>query len=367
MKTETEAIGRATRCFDRLLVSLRRNGVIPEVGLPQHVIKEFLLRLASLDSNNRFDTVCIGAGEREGRVVSPLVQDLHLDFAHGIGRSGNLTEHQPKAVGSSILSEMTNKLALDAIRFLGIPGASAAMVVPVATGMALSLCLTSWRHTKPGAKFVIFLRIDQKSCFKSIFTAGYQPITIDGVQETTSDGLTTDLAALESILKQQKDEVIAVLSTTSCFAPRGPDDLVAVGELCSKYGVKHLVNNAYGLQSPECRDRIQKCGVEGNIDAFVQSTDKNFLVPVGGSVVATFDKKALDTIANCYPGRASAVPSRDLLITLLQLGRSGLRELYDTQQINFEILRSEMQEYAESIGQKVDFLTIPFLNVHLRT
>ncbi|CAG9535543.1 unnamed protein product [Cercopithifilaria johnstoni] len=354
MKTEQEVTDRTTRCFNRLQVALRRDGRIPENGLPQQAIEGFLTRLASLDSNNRFGTICIGAGEREGRILSPLVQQLHYGLAHGIGRSGNLTERQPKAIGSSILSEITNKLALDAIRSLGIAGTKAAMVVPVATGMALSLCLSAWRHTKRRAKFVVFLRIDQKSCFKSIFTAGFEPIIIDGIQETMiSDGLITDLTALKVVLEKQKNEIIAVLSTTSCFAPRQPDDLAAIGELCAKYGVKHLVNNAYGLQSPECRNRIQEAGLAGYIDAFIQSTDKNFLVPVGGSIVATFDEKSLNIIANFYPGRASIVPSRDLLITLLQLGKIGLRELYNTQQTNFEILHAAMKEYAKTIGQRV--------------
>ncbi|MCP9263396.1 O-phosphoseryl-tRNA(Sec) selenium transferase [Dirofilaria immitis] len=354
MKTEQEATDRTVRCFNRLEAILRRDGVIPEIGLPQQVIEAFLTRLASLDSNNRFDTICVGAGEREGRILSPLVQQLHYGLAHGIGRSGNLTERQPKAIGSSVLSEITNKLALDAIRYLGIPSTKAAMVIPVATGMALSLCLGAWRHTKRRAKFVVFLRIDQKSCFKSIFTAGFEPIIIDSIPETMiSDGLITDLTALKVVLEKQKDEIIAVLSTTSSFAPRQPDNLITIGELCRKYGVKHLVNNAYGLQSPECRNRIEEAGTAGYIDAFIQSTDKNFLVPVGGSIVATFNEKSLDIISNFYPGRASIVPSRDLLITLLQLGKVGLKELYNKQQTNFEILHTAMEEYAKMIGQKV--------------
>lgn len=36
-----------------------------------------------------------------------------------MGRSGNLTESQPKALGSSILANLANSLALDAIRHIG--------------------------------------------------------------------------------------------------------------------------------------------------------------------------------------------------------------------------------------------------------
>ena len=40
----------------------------------------------------------------------------------------------------------------------------------------------------------------------------------------------------------------------------------------------------------------------GRVDAFVQSTDKNFMVPVGGAIVAGFDKKLIDSISQTYPG-----------------------------------------------------------------
>lgn len=357
MKTETEAIERATRSFDRLLYSLRTEGLIPEVGLHQHVIHELMIRLAGFDTNNRFDVPVVGAGEREGRVISPLVKELHLGLTHGIGRSGNLTEQQPKAVGSSILAEISNKLALDAIRTIGIPETKAAVVVPVATGMALSLCLGSWRLLRPKAKYVVFLRIDQKSCFKSIVTAGFEPIIIDGIRELGTDTLITDITKLEETLRSKRDDILAVMSTTSCFAPRGPDNLMAVGQLCDTYNVGHLVNNAYGLQSPECLRRINEAGKFGLIDAFVQSTDKNFLVPVGGSVIATFSEEWMNVIASFYPGRASAVPSRDLVITLLHLGRKGLAELYEKQQLNFRLLREELDKFAKSIGQRI--LNVP--------
>ena len=38
------------------------------------------------------------------------------------------------------------------------------------------------------------------------------------------------------------------------------------------------------------------------MDAFVQSTDKNFMVPVGGAVIAAFDSKIVEEIAKSYPG-----------------------------------------------------------------
>ena len=40
----------------------------------------------------------------------------------------------------------------------------------------------------------------------------------------------------------------------------------------------------------------------GRVDAFVQSTDKNYMVPVGGAVIAGFDAKFLEKISKLYPG-----------------------------------------------------------------
>ena len=41
----------------------------------------------------------------------------------------------------------------------------------------------------------------------------------------------------------------------------------------------------------------------GRLDVFVQSTDKNFLVPVGGAVVAGFDPVLIEKIGKLYPGK----------------------------------------------------------------
>ena len=46
------------------------------------------------------------------------------------------------------------------------------LVCPVATAMALVLSMITLKEKRPDAKYVIWSRIDQKSCFKSILTAG---------------------------------------------------------------------------------------------------------------------------------------------------------------------------------------------------
>lgn len=123
-----------------------------------------------MDSNN-FPGNC-GVGEREGRIYSQLVAQRHFEFAHGIGRSGDLVEVQPKAVGSSIINKLTNCLVLDALKLSGLSLIKNAFVVPMATGMSLTLCMLTFNSIKKDAKYVIMPRIDQKSCIKSICLAG---------------------------------------------------------------------------------------------------------------------------------------------------------------------------------------------------
>ena len=59
--------------------------------------------------------------------------------------------------------------------------------------------------------------------------------------------LRTNLEELERRLQSDED-VFCIVTTTSCFAPRAPDDVVGVARLCLKHNVRHVVNNAYGVQ-----------------------------------------------------------------------------------------------------------------------
>lgn len=43
------------------------------------------------------------------------------------------------------------------------------------------------------------------------------------------------------------------------------------------------------------------------MDAFVQSTDKNFMVPVGGAVIAGFDSAFIQQVGKMYPGKQSSL------------------------------------------------------------
>ena len=92
----------------------------------------------------------------------------------------------------------------------------------MATGMTITFCMLSIRQSKPNAKYVLMPRIDQKSCIKSIFAAGFTPVIVEN--KLVGDELQTDVAALQEKMTELKPENIAcVFSTTSCFAPRAAD------------------------------------------------------------------------------------------------------------------------------------------------
>lgn len=54
----------------------------------------------------------------------------------------------------------------------GVRSAASCFVVPMATGMSLTLCFLTLRHRRPKARYIVWPRIDQKSCFKAMITAG---------------------------------------------------------------------------------------------------------------------------------------------------------------------------------------------------
>jgi O-phospho-L-seryl-tRNASec:L-selenocysteinyl-tRNA synthase len=57
-----------------------------------------------------------------------------------------------------------------------------------------------------------------------------------------------------------------------------------MAQLAKLHGIPHLINNAYGLQSSKICHLVNEAIRVGRVDAIVQSTDKNFMVPVGGAV-----------------------------------------------------------------------------------
>lgn len=69
---------------------------------------------------------------------------------------------------------------------------------------------------------------------------------------------------------------------------------------------------------------------KGRVDAIIQSTDKNFMVPVGGSVVVSPKSNCslVQNISKAYPGRASVSAHLDILITLLHWGTRGWSKVF---------------------------------------
>lgn len=56
-----------------------------------------------------------------GRILSPLVSRMHYRLGHGVGRSGDIAENQPKAAGSSVMARLTEAMVLDLIKVIKSP------------------------------------------------------------------------------------------------------------------------------------------------------------------------------------------------------------------------------------------------------
>jgi O-phospho-L-seryl-tRNASec:L-selenocysteinyl-tRNA synthase len=252
---------------ETLLQSVLQNKKMPAIGWNDQTIETVLNQLSMIDSNNFLSN--IGLGEREGRVYSSIVLKRHFYFSHGIGRSGDISEVQPKAAGSSLLYKLTDILVSHALEIAGYKNSQNILILPLATGMTLSMCLLTLKSNnsnESSMKYVIWPRIDQKSCFKCIPTAGLIPLIVDNI--INDDGIMqTDLKTIRNLLILHRDEVLGVLSTTSCFAPRQPDLVDEIAKLCQEFNVAHVINNAYGLQCNYITKLINRASVIGRVDA----------------------------------------------------------------------------------------------------
>ena len=161
------------------------------MGWSENDVENLLRHLSDMDSNN-FPGNC-GVGEREARVFSRLVERRHFNLGHGIGRSGDLTSVQPKAAGSSLINKLTNSMMLDVIKISGVTSVKDCFLVPMATGMSLTLTMLTMKRRRPAAKYVVWSRIDQKSCFKSILTAGLEPAIIELIKVGDEDIRSEDI------------------------------------------------------------------------------------------------------------------------------------------------------------------------------
>jgi O-phospho-L-seryl-tRNASec:L-selenocysteinyl-tRNA synthase len=107
------------------------------------------------------------------------------------------------------------------------------------------------------------------------------------------------------------------------------------------------------VQSREIMKRIRSAVDAGRVDAVVQSTDKNFLTPIGGAIVAAPEQEILDEVSEQYAGRATAAPATQFLAAILALGIKNYENLRDAQEKNREYLEENLKKVAEEYGERV--------------
>nr|MDO8114480.1 O-phosphoseryl-tRNA(Sec) selenium transferase [Candidatus Sigynarchaeota archaeon] len=327
---------------------------IPDAGWNEKQLRLFFDLLSSMDTDK--DESAARVGEREGRTVNDYVLSLSAGFAHGIGRSGDIMAVQPKAAGGSILNLLSGKIATSLLKKIGLPKIGDAIVLPMATGMSLGLCMATihqeWEKVSPGDPWkrseVIIPRVDHKSPIKGIKLAGFTPIIIPSI--INGDAVEVPF---ERIKEAITEKTAAILSTTAFFPPRLPDNVKNIAKLCKDLSIPHVINNSYGMQS-ETYLKVLRGGIDaGRIDYIVQSTDKNFLTPVGGAVICSPSIEKMEVLSQTYAGRASAQPLVQFLAAVLSLGLSGYRKLMEEQKANRQYLQEKVGEFASKIGQRL--------------
>ncbi|MHA1229618.1 MAG: O-phosphoseryl-tRNA(Sec) selenium transferase, partial [Candidatus Helarchaeota archaeon] len=325
---------------------LLEHRVVPENSWDEEIIKFFFEILSSMDTDK--DKIAARIGEREARVASNYVSSLATHFCHGIGRGGRLTGAQPKAPGASILQDIANRLALDFLKKLGNPGIKSAIVVPLATGMSIALALAEIRDATNKLE-VIYPRADHRSPLKGIEFVGMKPIIVEGIINER-DAVEIPPENIENAIT---DNTAAILSTTSFFPPRESDNIKEIAKIAKAHGIYHIINNAYGAQSRFFMKKIQGAIDAGRVDAIIQSTDKNFLTPVGGAIISSPNKELIEKIAEKYAGRANAAPIIQFVASVLTLGYKKYLELQEIQQKNRKLLEKELTIIAEKYDERV--------------
>lgn len=326
----------------RVLLEQRR---VPEHGWNDETI-DFLLTVFSLMDTDK-DPESARIGEREARVASPLVSKLAHGFCHGVGRSGNVTAPQTKAAGGSLMYFFANRLALDMLQRMGAPNLKSACVVPVATGMSVGLAASVDRDMTNKCE-IVYPRVDHRSPIKGMQLVGMKIKTVDG--EVFGDAVRVPIERISEAISK---ETVAIVSTTTFFPPREPDDIKAIAKLAGEENIPHIINNAYGVQSREIMKLIRGAIDSGRVDTIIQSTDKNFLTPVGGSIIASPSFDIVEKVSRMYAGRASAAPITQFLAAILSLGVKKYEELRREQEGNRRLLEESLGELAEKHGERL--------------
>jgi O-phospho-L-seryl-tRNASec:L-selenocysteinyl-tRNA synthase len=318
---------------------------IPKVGWTESQVASFISFLARLDTDK--DPIASRVGEREGRVVNSLVENLCAGFCHGIGRSGEIAASQPKAPGGSILNALANRFAKTILRKNGLPNVKGAILLPLSTGMSIFLSLAACRSLRPGTQ-VVYPRVDHQSPLRGIAAAGYEACIVEPVIE--GDAVNSDLESIQAAINS---ETAAILSTTTFFPPREPDDVKGIAKIAADLNVPHIINNAYGVQSPDIMQRVRSAIDAGRVDYIVQSTDKNFLTPVGGAIVAAPTKEGIEVLSHSFAGRATAAPAVQFFAAMLSLGLEGYQKLVTEQQEQRCRLEEGLRDVSSRHGERV--------------
>jgi len=349
-KTIPENMARRGRTtIDALLAPVRdvlNRRIFPESSLSDSQIELMVQILSSMDTDKDPDAARVG--EREARVASPYVGKLAANFNHGIGRSGQLTAPQPKAAGASLMQQVANSTALDAIRKLGLSNVKSGLVIPLSTGMSIALVFGALRR-ELGIERVLYPRIDHTSPKRGIALAGLEEVQIPTIIE--EDAVRMDFGEFEKSITTTKS--CAVLATTTFFPPRESDPVKQIARLCSDHNIPFVINNAYGVQSQDIMMQIRSAIDAGRVDAVVQSSDKNFLTPIGGSIVVSPNPEVIEWTADTYAGRATAAPVIQTLAALLALGHEKYKELQKQQLENLALLKDNLLNIAEKINQRI--------------
>ncbi len=328
------------------LKDLINQSKFPDIALSELQIDLLIRLLSSMDTDK--DPTASRVGEREGRIAGPLLERLSGGFNHGVGRSGQLTAPQPKAAGASLMQKLANNVALDAIRSLGLSNVHAGVVTPLSTGMSLAL-VCNYLRQQLGVDTIIYPRIDHTSPPTGIAFAGLRLVSIEN--RLVGDAVQMDIEAVKESVSNTQN--CAILATTTFFPPRESDPPKELARFCKESDIPLVINNAYGIQSEEIMASIRAAIDAGRVDAIVQSSDKNFLSPVGASIIVTPLRSTIESISSGYAGRASAAPILQTLVSLLLLGLNGYQTLRKEQRANLALLQKLVKGVAESVGQRM--------------
>ncbi|KAI0989281.1 hypothetical protein GJ496_008123 [Pomphorhynchus laevis] len=324
----------------------------PEEPLGPYMIKQIFRQLAIRDSNN-FKNSC-GVGEREGRIHCEIVKERNFYLAHGIGRSGQIDEIQPKAIGSSIMSRLSNRIVFQALNlffendgctsYIGerrgcSVSVSDSIIMPVDIDMCTWLCVRTLKPERvvlidyPGdidkhskdvedTHLMLILNSTKQTCLKTI-----------NIRESNWSSEASKEIVQNSIVVCTKRSL-----NTVCINSDGESWLQTVLTLCE-------VNSAHCiLESVD-----QRCLIKGDYLVVMCSAGVCCCSPItGGSIVfSTGDSSStwLAKLKKAYPGRATAQFHIDCLVSLLEMGRIKYRQML-----------SDRQKYVSSMYDRLSLV-----------